>query len=480
MLLCRIQEYCDKLCRMPVQWGQEMSDKEIHATGGETPVTAEIIAEIKRAITHDDQDRLSRLLEPIHAADIADLLEQIDPDLKDNLVALWKNDFDGEVLSELSEPLQAEVVAQLPAMGLAQAVRDLSSDDIVDLTEDLHADLQATILDALDDPDRAAVEQSLRCPAETAGRLMQREIVMVPAHWDVGQAIDHLRADTNLPEQFYHLILTDPKAQFKGMVSLGRLMGSVRTTRLIEIVDDDCHPIDIHVPQDEVAYIFNQYHLISAPVIDTNNRVAGVITIDDAMALLDAEAEQDILRLAGVGDKNLSEKVINVTRQRFPWLIVNLATAVVASLVIDRFSETIEALVALAVLMPIVASMGGNAGTQSLTVAVRSLATRDLTRSNARRIIWRETRVGLLNGLLFAAIAGLIGLIWFGAPLLGAVMGLAMIITMTAAGIAGILIPIGLNRTRMDPALASGVFVTTVTDCVGFLAFLGLAALILL
>ncbi|MCY4006233.1 MAG: magnesium transporter [Rhodobacteraceae bacterium] len=457
-----------------------MSDKEIHATGGETPVTAKLIAEIKRAITHDDQDRLRRLLEPIHAADIADLLEQIDPDLRDNLVALWKNDFDGEVLSELSEPLQAEVVAQLPAMGLAQAVRDLSSDDIVDLTEDLHEDLRATILDALDDPDRAAVEQSLRCPAETAGRLMQREIVMVPAHWDVGQAIDHLRADTNLPEQFYHLILTDPKAQFKGMVSLSRLMGSVRTTRLVEIIDDDCHPIDINVPQDEVAYIFNQYHLISAPVIDTHNRVTGIITIDDAMTLLDAEAEQDILRLAGVGDKNLSEKVINVTRQRFPWLIVNLATAVVASLVIDRFSETIEALVALAVLMPIVASMGGNAGTQSLTVAVRSLATRDLTRSNARRIIWRETGVGLLNGLLFAAIAGLIGLIWFGAPLLGAVMGLAMIITMTAAGIAGILIPIGLNRTRMDPALASGVFVTTVTDCVGFLAFLGLAALILL
>ena len=309
---------------------------------------------------------------------------------------------------------------------------------------------------------------------------MQREIVLVPDHWDVGQAIDYLRSAVDLPAQFYHILLADPRAKLSGIVALGRLMSSTRNTKLLDIADDDCHSIQATDSQRDVAYKFNHYHLISAPVLDEGGRIAGVITIDDAMSVLDEEAEEDILRLAGVGDESLSERVSEIALQRFPWLIVNLATAIIASLVIDQFAYTIESLVALAVLMPIVASMGGNAGTQSLTVAVRALATRNLTRSNAWRIIRRETLVGAVNGVLFAIITGIVGLVWFGAPILGAVMGLAMVITMTAAGIAGILIPLGFNRVRVDPALASGVFLTTVTDCVGFLAFLGLAAVILI
>ena len=436
--------------------------------------------QVSAAVGANDHNRLVELLMPLHEADIADLLEQIDAEQRRNVITLWGGGFEGEVLSELDESIQAEVIDQLSDEQLTQAVRELDSDDVVDLVEDLEHDKQEAILSGLEQADRIAVEQSLKFPEESAGRLMQREIVITPMHWDVGQAIDFLRASSNLPEQFYHLLLTDPRGKLAGMVALGRLMGSKRQVRLLDIVDPDCRPMQAVDTQQNVAYAFNQYHLISAPVLDEDQRVVGVITIDDAMTVLDEEAEEDILRLAGVGDESLSGRVVETVQQRFPWLIVNLATAVIASLVIDQFSETIEMLVALAVLMPIVASMGGNAGTQSLTVAVRALATRDLTRSNAFRVIRRETSVGILNGLLFAIVTGLIGFIWFGAPMLGAVMGMAMIVTMIAAGAAGILIPLGFNRIRVDPALASGVFVTTVTDVVGFLAFLGLAAVILL
>ncbi len=444
------------------------------------PITSTLVSDLRQAIDDQDRDRLIQLLEPIHQADIADLLEQIDPGLRHSAIELWGQDVDGEVLSELVEPVQAEVMAQLEPRQLAATLQNLESDDLVDLIEDLDADVREAILNTLDEANRAAVEQSLRYPKNSAGRLMQREIVMLPAHWNVGEAIDHMRDSKDLPEDFYHLILTDPKAQLKGMVALGRLMASNRMTQLTEITDDDCRFVRVTESQQNVAYTFNQYHLISAPVVDDHDRVAGMITIDDAMAVLDEEAEEDILRLAGVGDESLSERVSEVAVQRFPWLIVNLATAVLASMVIDQFSQTIETLVALAVLMPIVASMGGNAGTQSLTVAVRALATRDLTRSNAFRVIRRETFVGLFNGVVFATISGIIGLIWFDTLILGFVMGLAMIITMTAAAIAGILIPITFHRIRIDPALASGVFLTTVTDCIGFLAFLGLATMILL
>ena len=344
---------------------------------------------------------------------------------------------------------------------------------MVDLVEDLEGDQQAAILDALEAPDRLAVEQSLTYPEYSAGRLMQREVVMAPQHWNVGQAIDYLRGEENLPQQFYHVILVDPRLRPVGNVTLGRLLASRRDVLLTSIVEDTFHVIPVDQPEADVAYAFNQYHLISAPVVDETGRL-------DAMAVLDEEAEEDILRLAGVSEEgSLSDTVLSTTRRRLPWLAVNLATAILASLVISLFEDAIAQIVALAVLMPIVASMGGNAGTQSLTVAVRAIATRDLTGANVWRFIGREVAVGLVNGLVFAVVMGLVGIAWFGGPELGYVIAAAMVINLVMAGLAGTVIPVVLERLRIDPALASGTFVTTVTDVVGFFAFLGLAAVYL-
>jgi len=422
------------------------------------------------------------LLEPLHPADIADLLEQVSDAERARLLALRSGGIDAEVLSELDWGLRGDIVALLPDDVLAGAVRALDSDDAVDLVEALEEDRQEAILDALDAPDRVVIEQALAYPEESAGRLMQREVVHAPEHWTVGDMIDHLRTHkAGLPEQFYHVVLTDPRMKPTGHVTLGRMLASARETELCAITEDGFRVIPATRHEDEVAYAFNQYHLISAPVVDADGRLVGVVTIDDAMTVLDEAAEEDLLRLAGVGEESrLSDKIVETARQRFPWLFVHLVTAILASLVIARFEEAITQIVALAILMPIVASMGGNAGTQSLTVAVRAIATKDLTRSNLMRVIGREAGVGLLNGLIFAAVMGAVGLIWFGNLALGAVIAAAMVINLLVAGLAGVVAPVMLDRLRIDPALASGAFVTTVTDIVGFFAFLGLAALFLL
>lgn len=437
--------------------------------------------QVRRAVLAEDLAAIDALMEPLHPADIADLLEQISGAEREALLHLWSAGVDGDVLSELDENLREEVISFLPDHVLAEAVRDLDSDDVVDLVEDLEDHQQEVILGALDDADRAAVEEALTFPEDSAGRLMQREVVRAPEHWTVGEMIDHLRHHkADLPEQFYHVILVDPRMKPTGYVTLGRMLSTPRDTEMTEITEDSFRVIPATQPEEEVAYAFNQYHLISAPVVDDDGRLVGAITIDDAMAVLDAEAEEDILRLAGVGEGRLSDRIIDTTRRRFPWLAVNLVTAILASLVIAQFEAAIAQLVALAVLMPIVASMGGNAGTQSLTVAVRAIATKDLTRSNLMRVIVREAGVGLINGLIFAVVMGAVGLIWFGSMALGGVIALAMVINLLVAGLAGILVPVTLDRFGVDPALASGAFVTTVTDVVGFFAFLGLAVLVLL
>jgi len=438
------------------------------------------VADVRDALERGDDRALSALLEPMHPADIADLLEQIDTDERVRLVQLFGTGIDGEILSELDEGIREEIIDALNPDVLASAVRELESDDVVDLLEDLDEPQQEAILDALDEPDRVAVAQSLSYPEHSAGRLMQREVVSVPEHWTVGQAIDHLRASQELPEQFYHVILVNPRHEPVGYVTLGRLMGTRRETPLKAIIEDSFRTFTVDEDEADIAYAFNQYHLISAPVIDVSGRLSGTITIDDAMVVLDEEHEEDIMRLAGVGDGTLSDRVWETTRQRFPWLGVNLATAILASLVISQFEATIAQYVALAVLMPIIASMGGNAGTQSLTVAVRAIATRDLTPSNVWRVIRREVMVGLLNGAIFAVVMAVIGVLWFGEPLLGVVIAVSMIINLVSAGLAGIGIPVLLERMNIDPALASGAFVTTVTDVVGFFAFLGLATWVLL
>lgn len=455
--------------------------KQVAESDGEYALDRKDVAKVLYAVDRDDRDALIELMEPLHAADIADLLEQINAFDRMRLVKLYGQEFDGEILSELDEAIREELIEILHPQVLAEAVRDLETDDVVDLVEDLDEPQQEAILGALEDSDRAAVEQSLTFPEFSAGRLMQREVVMAPDHWNVGQAIDFLRAHAHLPEQFYHVVLVDPRLRPVGNVTLGRLMSSRREVLLTSIAEETFQTIPVMQDEGEVAYAFNQYHLISAPVVDENDRLVGVITIDDAMAVLDEENEEDILRLAGVdGESRLSDRVIDTTKRRFPWLGVNLITSVLASLVIAQFEEAISQLVALAVLMPIVASMGGNAGTQSLTVAVRALATKDLTGANLWRVVRREVLVGLVNGIAFAVIMGVVGVIWFGSPALGGVIAAAMVINLVVAGLAGIAIPVVLAKAGVDPALASGAFVTTVTDVVGFFAFLGLAVLVLL
>ncbi|SHG44012.1 magnesium transporter [Cognatishimia maritima] len=439
------------------------------------------VAAVLYAVEVEDRDKLIELMEPMHAADIADLLEQINPYDRGRLLRLYDLEFDGEILSELDESIREEVMEVLRPETLAEAVRDMESDDVVDLLEDLDETQQEAILDVLEDADRVAVEQALSYPEFSAGRLMQRETVMAPEHWTVGDAIDYMRNAEELPEQFYHVILIDPRMRPVANVSLGKIMGAPRTSPLKNLAEEMFRVFRVTQDEGDVAYAFNQYHLISAPVVDEDERLVGVITIDDAMAVLDEEHEEDILRLAGVGEESsLSDRVIETTRQRLPWLAVNLVTAILASLVIAQFEATIAQFVALAVLMPIVASMGGNAGTQSLTVAVRAIATKDLTGANVWRVIRREVLVGLVNGVVFAVVMGIVGVIWFGSPMLGVVIAVAMVINLVVAGLAGTGIPVLLEKIGVDPALASGAFVTTVTDVVGFFAFLALAGAVLL
>jgi len=443
-------------------------------------ITDRLVSEVLAAVERDDGATLTELLDPMHAADVAHLLEQVDARDRRALLTAWPGGLDGEILSELDEELREEVIDQLAPSELADAVRDLESDDVVDLVEYLDDEQQEAVLDALDAGDRAVVEQALAYPEESAGRHMQSELVRAPEHWTVGEAIDYLRSDVVLPDQFYHIILVDPRLKATGYVTLGRILSHPRDTALRDLTEDTFRTFHVEQDVEEVAQAINHYHMITAPVVDSDDRVVGVITIDDAMMFLEEEAEEDILRLAGVGEGSLSDRVIATTKRRFPWLAVNLVTAIFASMVISLFEETIAGLVALAVLMPIVASMGGNAGTQSLTVAVRALATRDLTTANVWRVIRREVLVGLINGLIFAVVMGFVGVVWFGSPMLGVVIAVAMVVNMVVAGFAGTVIPVILEKMGVDPALASGAFVTTVTDVVGFFAFLGLAALWLL
>ncbi|PZX10455.1 magnesium transporter [Celeribacter halophilus] len=465
--------------------GQNMVEDDTHIEDGADhddgyALSAKALSAILYAVDTGDRDKLIELMEPLHAADIADLLEQVNAFDRRRLILLYGEEFDGEILSELDEGIREEVIHVIRPDVLADAVRDMESDDVVDLVEDLEDDAQEAILASLEDADRVAVEKSLSYPEFSAGRLMQREVVMGPEHWTVGQAIDYMRKSETLPDDFYHMVLIDPKMRAVGHVTLGKILGAPRKQPLVELLEPGFRTFRVDESEADVAYAFNQYHMISAPVVDENDRVVGVITIDDAMNVLDEEHEEDIMRLAGVGEGSLADRVSDTVRQRFPWLAVNLVTAILASLVIAQFEDTIAQFVALAVLMPIVASMGGNAGTQALTVAVRAIATRDLTGANVWRVIRREILVGLANGLVFAVIMGAVGVLWFSSPALGVVIGASMVINLVIAGLAGIGIPVVLDRLGVDPALASGAFVTTVTDVVGFFAFLALAGVVLL
>jgi magnesium transporter len=458
----------------------EMDPDRPDDRAGDEPLTERLFATVRLALAAGDGARLRALMAPLHSADIADFLEQVEAGERREILLRAPEIVDGDVLSDLDEGLREDVIAFLPPDRLAEAVRELDSDDVVDLIEDLETPQQAAVLDALEEADRAAVQRSLAYPEYSAGRLMQREVVMAPRHWTVGEAIDHLRSKEDLPEQFYHVVLVDPRIRPVGQVALGKLMAARREVRLADLAEEDFRTIPVDEDEGDVAYTFNQYHLISAPVVDASGRLVGTITIDDAMIVLDEEHEEDIMRLAGMGEGSLSDSVLATSAKRIPWLAVNLAAAFCAALVISQFEAAISQIVALAVLMPIVASMGGNAGTQSLAVAVRALATRDLGASNAWRVVRREALVGLLNGLVFAVATGVVAGLWFGAPGIGAVIAIAMVLTLLVAAIGGVLVPLALDRAGVDPAIASGPFVTTITDVVGFFVFLGIASAVLL
>jgi len=453
---------------------------EVDEREDEYALDPELVAAVMESVDAGDRVGVLALIADLHVADLADLTEQIDSAHRRRFIDLVWADIDQEILVEVEEGVRDEILAFLAPEKLAEAVRALESDDVVYLLEDLEEDARRRVLESLEPADRAAVTKSLAYPEDSAGRLMQGEVVKAPPFWTVGQMIDFLRASDDLPEDFYDIIVVDPAARPVGTVPLSVLLGTRRPVTLESLMADDFRTIHVEEPQEDVAYAFNQYHLVSVPVVDDSGRLVGIITIDDAMEVLEDEAEEDIMRLGGVGDEEISHKVWAITRRRFPWLAANLVTAIMASLVIAIFDQTISSYVALAVLMPIVASMGGNAGTQTLTVAVRALATRDLTATNAMRIVQRETLVGLANGFAFAAIIGAVVWGWYGNPLLGAVIAVAMVVNLLVAGMAGILVPIGLDKLGADPALASGTFVTTVTDIVGFFVFLGLAAAVLL
>ncbi|MEM9723917.1 MAG: magnesium transporter [Pseudomonadota bacterium] len=441
----------------------------------------ERVAAVQEALAAGSREALLETLDGLHAADTADLLEQLPSKDRKKLISAIGSDLQGEVLTELEPAARDAVLNEVEPAVLAEAVRGLETDDVVYVVGDLDPASQAEALAGLEPGELAAVRQSLGYPEYSAGRLMQRELVWAPPFLGVGDLLEKLRAEQDeLPEQFYEVIVVDPTFKPIGTAPLSRVLAASQDVSLGEIMKEDFTLLTATQPQEEVAYAFNQYHLVSAPVVDEDGRLVGVITIDDAMQALDEEAEEDLLRLGGVGEEELADKVTTIVMRRFPWLAVNLVTAILASLVIGVFDAALEQVVALAILMPIVASMGGNAGTQTLTVAVRALATRNLTSTNALRIVGRETAVGLVNGLAFALVIGVVGYIWFGDAQLGLVLAAAMVINLLAAGLAGILIPIALDRLGADPALASGAFVTTVTDIVGFFAFLGLAVLVLL
>ena len=459
---------------------EQKNDSDLGSKDASYVINKQKMAIVLSALASGNRVDLTEVLEPLHPADIADIIEQLNTTDRARFIRLYDTEFYGDILSEIDEHIREEVISELNPDVLAEAVRDLESDDVVDIVEDLEEEQKETILQALDEGDRVAVQSLLSYPERSAGRLMQREVVMAPEHWSVGMAIDFLRNDANLPEQFYHIVLVDPRLHPVGNVSLGKLMSSKRSVLLREIIEDVFQVIPADQDEADVAYAFNQYHLISAPVVDMENRVVGVITIDDAMVVLDEELEEDIMLLAGVGDSSVSDTIIETVRGRLPWLAVNLATAILASIVIAQFEATIAQFVALAILMPIIASMGGNAATQSLTVAVRAIATKDISSTNIGRVIRREVGVGILTGLIFAVSMGLIGVFWFGTAMLGVVIAISMLINLVVANLAGTTIPVILEKLGIDPALASGAFVTTVTDVVGFFAFLSIAGILLL
>ena len=439
------------------------------------------LQEIDNILSQKDETILKKFIQELHNADIAEIIQNLDSEIRLDFILKIKSYFDPEILTYLNESIKDEIIENLDIKQLASNASELDVDDAVDVIEDFEESDKEVFLDNIAETDRKLIQENLTYPEDSAGRLMQREFVSMNVEWNVGEAIDFLRQNkNNLPEDFYELYLLNNEQRISGIVPLGRLMGSNRSVPLIDIKNKNTRTINVLTDQEEVAYQFNKYAMVSAPVVNKKDEIIGSITVDDVVDVIEEEREEDILKLGGVGQADIYDAVIDTTKSRFSWLLVNLLTAVIASVVIGFFQASIEKVVALAVLMPIVASMGGNAGTQTLTVSVRAIATKELTPSNALKIITKETFVGGINGIIFAIIIGLLSSYWFSDYLLGLVIAMAMILNLFIAGMAGILIPLTLKKFNVDPALASAVILTTITDVFGFLSFLGLASILLI
>lgn len=452
-----------------------VEEKEVRDEEG--ALRADFVRAVETALQSGDVDGIRKLAGDLRDADLADLIETLRPEHRYALIETLGSDFNPAALSELDEQVRDQVLEAMPTEQVAEAVRELDSDDAVYLLEDMEAEDQKEILDKLPREERIALRRSLDYPEDSAGRLMQSEVIAVPPFWSVGQTIDYMREEEDLPNNFSEIFVVDADYHLVGSVPLSRLLRNKRPVLIKDIMKTDVHPVTAEEDQEEVARDFERYDLYSAPVVDEKGRLVGVITVDDVVEVIQEEAEEDIHRLGGVGDESVADTVIQTARSRLPWLIINMFTAFVAASVILFFEATIEAVVSVAVLMPVNAALGGNAGTQALTVAVRALATQQLNRSNMARIIGREVMVGMCNGFTLALLAGALAGVALGNLTLGLVLSCAMVLTIMFATTLGILVPLGLNRLRIDPAVASGVFVTTTADVFGFFIFLSFATI---
>ncbi len=456
---------------------ENTADAHLNLRDGEDRLSAEWIEELRQRLADADSAEIQRQFADLHASDVGDIIEALNAEERLALVAILGERFDYAALTEIDEGIRLDLMNVLSNADIARGVSELDSDDAVYILEDLNAPDRDDILAKMPAFERMSLKRSLDFPEDSAGRRMQSGFIAIPPFWTVGQTIDYMRSEHDLPDEFYQVYVVDPGYNLLGFLPLDRLLRAQRNVTIQDIMNANVFQVEATQDQEEAARLFQRYDLIEVAVIDESQRLVGVLTVDDIVDVIHEEADEDIRALAGVGDEEISDNVFEAVRSRVTWLLVNLVTAILASLVIGLFDATIEQMVALAVLMPIVASMGGNAGTQTMTVTVRALSTRELDQFNIRRLISREVLVGVVNGAVFAIIIGVVAALWFSNVLLGGVIAASMVVNMFAAGLSGILIPLGLNRAGIDPAVASTAFVTTITDVVGFFSFLGLAAI---
>jgi len=454
------------------------NDANFKSLYGLTPIVEDAIL---NAINKKNRISLKKLIEPLHPADQADMLERLSNEKLNIFLTILGRSLDPEVLVYLDHNVQEKVFNILGPKVLAKAIPELHSDDAVEILQELEEKDRNVVIKQLPKADRILVEEALSYPEYSAGRLMQREFLAFPGNWTVGQTIDHMRANPQDEEDsFYSIYIVDPAHRLMGAISLSKLLSAKRPVRLNDLMELKPRNVNVETDQEEVALLFQQYGLVNMPVVDNADRLLGVIIVDDIVDVINEEAEEDLQGLTGVSDLSITSSFLETAKGRFSWLILNMFTAVLASSVIGLFQEEIEKLVALAVLMPIVASMGGNAGTQTVTVAVRALATRQLNYSNLQKFVLKETWVGMINGFLFALLSIVLAYLWFGDKEIAIIMGLAMIANLLFAGVLGTLIPLTLEKFKIDPAISSSVFLTTATDVIGFFTFLGLSALVIL